>query len=78
MSDSQREQYKADHQAAEGLAEVEVTLPVQPLRRLQVMWEGGANFGVLEVTALIRDLFGGQDGHLYVLDEALGCPESRL
>lgn len=79
MSDQQREAWKAEQMAADAdeVGTVTLELSVKYLRRLQEVWESGDDDVVLYETVL-RDLFKGQDGHLYLLDEHLGCPESRL
>lgn len=81
MSDQQREAWKAEQMAADAdaVATVTLELSVQVLRRLQEIWEGGDDQVLYENgPEIFRDLFAGQDGHLYLLDEHLGCPEARL
>lgn len=81
MTDQQREAWKAEQMAkdADAVAVVSLELPISPLRRLQEIWEGGDDQVLYErAPEIFRDLFAGQDGHLHLLDEHLGCPEAGL
>lgn len=55
-----------------GAEQVPMTLPSDALRRLREVWESGDDDLLrLHATALIRDLFGGIDGHLTAIDAVL-------
>lgn len=52
---------------------VAMSLPVEPLERLRVIWEAGGDAALShEAPGLLRDLFDGQDGYLHAIDRVLG------
>jgi hypothetical protein len=61
--------------AAEKDGFVSLLLPTDDLRALQEAWERLDDDQMrTEAVKFLRDVFQGQDGHLYALDQVLGCP----
>lgn len=58
-----------------GADHVTFTLSVESVRALAVAWETlDDDVFAAQATALIRDVFHGRDGHLAMIDNAIGCP----
>ena len=53
---------------------VSIVVPREALERLRTAWETYSDEGLLDsLVATVRDVFEGQDGHLHVIDRALGA-----